>query len=600
MNQGMTRRQLMKTGGVVAGAVTMGTGTALGGRAQPATAGTGKTAAARGKPGARHLPWILDMVQSNPGEAVTLSSFNDARKLAGYGYNGQVVNEWTPPDTAITFDSLDPRIFPLESDERVWVLTNAGRIDARIRQIHEAGLKALYFDDIITLPKNLVSIYHDQIVDSQGRINLDFPMTQQILRVMLNEVFDRFPDLDGLVVRTGESYLFNVPYFTGNDPITRGAASHLILLNILRDEVCVKRGKLVFYRTWSFDGFATDPSYYLSVTDNIEPHPNLIFSVKHTAGDFWRTIPFNPTIGIGRHPQIVEIECQREYEAKGATPDYVLGGVIDGFEEFRGSPPPIGLADVADNPIFQGIWTWSRGGGWRGPYIPDELWCDLNAYVASHWAQDVHRSEADVFGDYTRQLGLSGSDSKRFRQLALASATGVLHGHYSTLFQMSSLTWTRDQFLGGSDKELAGDFKTVYEKGLTDAVIQEKAGAVVTWQQVAGLAGQISLRDPAAQEYMRTSSQYGLLLYTVIYHGWAVMLKGYEGDQTGTYDTAAIREHLAGYDRAWEAYQALARQPYCPTLYVPYSDGTQDASGLYHADLAHGLKPSVDHYRAMA
>lgn len=596
MSRELTRRQLMKSG------VAAGTAAGAGMLGAAATAGPAPAAASpdAGAAQGRRLPWILDMVQSNPGEAVMLSSFNDAHKLARYGYNGQVVNEWTPPGTAVTFDSLNPQVFPQGSDERVWVLANAGRIDARIRQIHEAGLKALYFEDIITFPQNLVSIYHDQITDSQGRINLDFPMTQQILRAQLNEVFDRFGDLDGLVVRTGESYLFDVPYFTGNNPITRGAASHLILLGILRDEVCVKRGKLVFYRTWSFDGFGTDPSYYLSVAGNIEPHPNLIFSVKHTKGDFWRTIPFNPTIGIGPHPQIVEIECQREYEAKGATPDYVLNGVIDGFEEYRGSPPPTGLADVADNPVFQGIWTWSRGGGWRGPYIPDEMWCDLNTYVASHWAQNVHRTEAGVFGEYMDSAGLRGAGRDRFRRLALASATGVLHGHYSTLFQLSSLTWTRDQFLGGSDKELGGDFATIYAKGLVDAVIAEKAGAVATWQQVADLAQQITLPDPAAQQYLRVSSQYGLLLYSVIYHGWAVMLKGYQGDRTGQYDTAAIRQHLAAYDQAWAAYQDLARQPFCPTLYDPYSDGAQDSHGLYHADLSHGLKPTVDHYRALA
>ena len=75
------------------------------------------------------------------------------------------------------------------------------------------------------------------------------------------------------------------------------------------------------------------------------------------------------------------------------------------------------------------------------------------------------------------------------------------------------------------------------------------------------------------------------------------MLKGYAGDQTGNYDTAAIKTHLTGYDRAWAAYQALASQPYCSTLYEPYAFGKQDPHGLYHADLAHGLKPSVDHYR---
>ena len=41
---------------------------------------------------------------------------------------------------------------------------------------------------------------------------------------MLREVFARFPGLDGLVVRTGETYLQNVPFHTGNNPITEGTA----------------------------------------------------------------------------------------------------------------------------------------------------------------------------------------------------------------------------------------------------------------------------------------------------------------------------------------------------------------------------------------
>ena len=47
-------------------------------------------------------------------------------------------------------------------------------------------------------------------------------------------------------------------------------------------------------------------------------------------------MPFNPTLGIGRHRQIVEVQCQREYEGKGAYPNYVVKGVVEGFEENAG------------------------------------------------------------------------------------------------------------------------------------------------------------------------------------------------------------------------------------------------------------------------
>lgn len=88
---------------------------------------------------------------------------------------------------------------------------------------------------------------------------------------------------------------------------------HAELVNMLREEVCVKRNKVVIYRTWDYAwnaerGFLhTKPAYYLGVTRQVEPNPNLYFGIKHTAGDYFRTFPFNPTIGIGNHPQIIEV-----------------------------------------------------------------------------------------------------------------------------------------------------------------------------------------------------------------------------------------------------------------------------------------------------
>lgn len=325
-----------------------------GGAVLAALAATAGTAFADPKPG-RRLPFLLDMVQNNPGEPLFSSRFNDPATLKAYGYDGQVINEFTPPQTAITFETFDERIFPAGSTGRAWVDATAEKIDAHIARAHAAGIAAYFFTDIIVLPKRLVELYGDQILDSQGRISFDRPLTQQIHRRMLREICARFPGLDGIVVRTGETYVQNVPFHTGNNPITNGATSHLTLLGILRDELCVRAGKRVFYRTWSTGGdkLTSDPDFYRQVTDQVETHENLIFSIKHTAKDFWRTIPFNRTIGVGNHRQIIEVECQREYEGKGAFPNYVIDGVVNGFEEFRTQPRtgPIGLAEVADNPI---------------------------------------------------------------------------------------------------------------------------------------------------------------------------------------------------------------------------------------------------------
>ncbi|WP_218952263.1 hypothetical protein [Amycolatopsis anabasis] len=96
------------------------------------------------------------------------------------------------------------------------------------------------------------------------------------------------------------------------------------------------------------------------------------------------------------------------------------------------------------------------------------------------------------------------------------------------------------------------------------------------------------------------SSRYGLLLHRIIHHGWVVMLTGFAGDRTGGYDTATIRAHLAGYDRAWADYRRLAeRNPSCATLYVPQAFGPRNPDGTYDTDPDHGMRQSVDRYRAL-
>jgi hypothetical protein len=520
----LTRRELLRDAGTSAAALALGLSGWGSSEGSPRPGKLLRHAGGGEGPG-RRLPLCLDAVFDNPGQAPTRTSFEDPRKLAAWGYDGKVLADWRPPTTAITFERLEPDIFPPGSDALAWVEQNAAQIEVRTRQIHAAGLKALYHTDMITLPTRLVERHSDGILDRRGRISLERPLTRKLLQVALAEVFARFPDLDGLVIRTGEMYLQDLPYHTGGNPITHGASSHVQLLAILREEACAKRGKLILYRTWAFDGFNTSPGYYLRVADRVQPHPLLVFSIKHTAGDFWRTVPFNPTLGLGGHQQIVEVQCQREYEGKGAYPNYIAHGVIDGFEELRSglakgaNTAPVGLAGIAGRPTFAGVFTWSRGGGWNGPYIKDELWCELNAYVLSRWAQNAGPSEEAVFGEYASQLGLTGAQVVRFRRLALLSSAGVLHGQYSTRLRLSNLAWTRDQYLGGSDLELASDFQTITRRGLTGLVLAEKAYGAAIWREVMALAEGITLEEADASEYVRVSSRYGMLLHSIIEHG---------------------------------------------------------------------------------
>lgn len=448
------------------------------------------------------IRYILDMVHHNPGEPLTQTVYNDPKYLKQQGYTGQVMNDFTFAHAAITFDKLNPTIFPKGTKERAWVMAAAATVKANIEAAHKAGIKVYYFTDIIVLPKRLVELYHDEITDEKGKISFERPKTINIHRIMLQELFATFPDLDGLVIRTGETYLNNVPFHTGNNPITNGPQSHIKLINLLRDEVCEKRGKTIFYRTWSFGGMHDSAAYYLDVTNAITPHPNLLFSVKHTKGDYHRTFPFNPTIGIGKHQQIIEVECQREYEGKGAFPDYVIDGVVNGFEEYatimrKGDKQC--LKDVVDNPNIVGIWSWSRGGGWVGPYIKNEFWCKLNAFVIGHWARDSKQSESEVFDKFMDDNGIMDKTSRKaFRKLCLLSAKAVVRGHESVkyYFDKEWVWWMRDHFLGGidtftvhmklfpSEGVLRKAFEYYYANGQLMGAVAEKESAVSIWKEI--------------------------------------------------------------------------------------------------------------------
>lgn len=554
---------------------------------------------------------VLDMVHNNPGEALTNSRYNDPEFLSNEGYTGQVMNDFTFVHAAITFDSFDKRIFPRGSKERDWVLEAAKRVKANIKRAHRAGIKVYYFTDIIVLPRKLVELYKDEVCDENGKISLEKPKTIEIHRQMIQEVFESFPDLDGLVIRTGETYLNNVPYHTGNNPIINGEKSHITLLNLLRDEVCVKRNKMLIYRTWSFGGMHDDRNYYLDVTNKIAPHKNLVFAVKHTKGDYHRTHEFNPTLGFGKHAQVVEVQAQREYEGKGSFPNYIAEGVINGFEEYSTNSPQAGyqsLNDIKNSPQFKGVWTWSRGGGWVGPYVSNEFWCHLNAYVISHWGNDTKQTEEQVFNGFMDKAGIEGESRKAFRELCQLSAKAVLRGHSSAKLPVENgwVWWTRDHFLGGTDPQasesrdqpdaspLSKAFNYWHKHRQLQAAIDEKYEAVSLWKEIVSLSNIVKLRNAADERYVRVSSLYGLLLHQIIAEGWNIMALGFVGDMSGKHEREKIALSIRRYDEFWEKYQQLKREnPDCATLYKPYAFLYQPP--LYQSEK--GMDASINRYR---
>ena len=499
-------------------------------------------------------PLVLDMVHHNPGESPYKSAYNNPAVIKEMGYNGKVYFLFESPALAINWESVDPDILPLGSDDRKWVDDKA----AQIRKMHaackEQGIAIYAMSDLILFPKRLIKKYHIEKSFNDPNDSL----TKKFIKAQINEVFDQFPDLDGLVVRIGETYLQDAPYHQGGIKNKTDAQGTIIpLIQILRDEICVKRNKQLIFRTWR--AFDDNASRYQEVSDAVEPHPNLVFSIKHNEGDFFRTKPFSRCIGMGRHRQIIEVQCAREYEGKGAYPNYVANGVIEGFEEHAGmSKGEIhslrSFYEKTPN-LFAGVWTWSRGGGWAGPYIKNEMWCDLNAWVMAQWALDPSKSEESIFNRYaTDRLKLKGQDVAKFRKLCLLSADAVLRGRYSDRGNIQYL-WTRDQGIGWPI--------TLKDAASQKRNLQQKDEAIAIWQEIVELAQSMEWTDKQTRDHAIGSANYGLRLYE-IYRSVI-----YLADAEANNDAEGMKQWIKTYDAAWANYKKLpAQYPSVASLYT--------------------------------
>ncbi len=498
-------------------------------------------------------PLILDMVHHIPGGVRYETKFENPDVLRDEGYNGKVYFLFDSPTLSINWSAVDPDIFPARSPGRLWVDAKATNFDRALAQCNAAGLRTYAQADLILFPKRLVEKY--KMEKTFG--NPSDAQTARFLRLMVAQVFDRFPTLDGLVVRIGETYLQDAPYHTGAIQKKTNAVTTVIpLVQLLRDEICVKRSKQLVFRTWlSFD---TDLPNYLAVDAAIEPHTNLFFAVKHCEGDFHRGNTFSRVIGMGRHRQIIEVQCAREYEGKGAYPNYIAHGVIEGFEEHLLSTKQTQFNSIGtfarQSPLFAGIWTWSRGGGWDGPYIKNELWCELNAYVMAQWARDPRQSEESVFSRFAQdKLGLKEDDMKKFRRLCLLSADAVLRGK-SGIHRELNPWWSRDD--GINRPALPAD--PVVRKRIT----AQQREAVEMWLEIVRLAGEIHFANSDTADYVKVSSSYGLDLYRIYQAYINLNLAGLNADPE------ELRDLLKKYDAAWDDYRELLKgHPNCASLY---------------------------------
>lgn len=521
----------------------------------------------------RTLEVRTDMVHDNPGAAPYVTQYDDVEFLAERGLTGKVFFLSESAHLAIDWQAYDQNIFPNGSDGYKWVQNKKEEYRQKYKEAKDAGLKVYFMMDFISLPNSMKELYGSEILTGE-KIDINKPKTKEIMAEMIKEIFNEFPELDGIYPRYGESYVgFYSGYHFGNNPIavsSNKADDHVTLLKFFRDEVCEKYGKEVVYRTWSTetgaDSFTTSADLYLEITNQVEPHENLFIAIKHTAGDFWRNYTFNETIGIGKHQQIVEIQCAREYEGKGSYPNYIAGSVINGFKEYSWQMSDASskcLRDVVncENSTVAGIWTWSRGGGWGGPYPNgtenrkgDELWCDLNAYVLHTWAQDTSRTDKSIVKEYAKSvLGMNNTDADNFYKLVSLSSDAVLYGIGTNSAPALDPLWTRDASV---DKNRFNSNVSVIKK--YPEKLEERHKAVELWSEITEISN--SFDDSVEKkEFIILSAKYGYYLFSIFDTMYTA----------GVTDDATERANACNeFDILWAEYEKLSKDnPAFPSLY---------------------------------
>lgn len=509
--------------------------------------------------------FVMDMVHDNPGELPFQTEFRKPQKLIEYGFNTQVYKYF---DTTVSFESMNQDFFDTQ-DAKEWLLEKQKDARKKCEEAHEAGLMTMCHVDVFVLPEKLVKKYKKQICDERGKISIFKEKTKAIYKILFKELFEMYP-LDGLIIRVGETYLYDTPYHTGNGAVPYGDIEQekryfVELIKFLREEICVRHDKYLMFRTWDCfaDRFHASKRYYLDVTNQIDAHDKLLFSIKHTALDFWRRVQFNPCIGVGKHCQVIEVQCQREYEGKGAYPMYVMDGVINFFPEMK---EPKGLKDVMRHPLVCGIYAWSRGGGWYGPYIQNEFWCDLNAYIIGKYGENPERTETEIFLEYASdKMGMDKDNACKFHAMCKKAATAVLKGRYVEAYDthlnenaMPSENWLRDNRIAGL-RQLNVMFEYLEKNGLVWDAILEKEEAVSIWQEIREDFKQIQLEDATLRQFIEDSIEYGIRFFTIVKICFHIFAKCRKQEN--------VKQLLEQYDNAWISFKELEQRPQSSTSY---------------------------------
>lgn len=493
------------------------------------------------------------------------------------GFNAIMVAPW--PALAL-YDGVAPELYAHDRypQDRQWVEEQRQRARARLERAKALHLKVVSYGDLPSLPRQALPPDADA-----ARVCLREPWVRALVQAALDEVLASF-SLDAIMVRIGENYPLGplvgsaLRECDGDYPKAVAEALEFAAAAVARHDVPL------LFRAWDLgaEGFHASPAVVSEVMARARPQGQVWVSFKHTQTDYWHYTPVNPNFGRTGLPEMVEFQAAREYEGKGAFPNYLGQVFADGAPEVQ---PRGGLRHAYQRGV-RAIWVWGRGGGWDGPYPASPLWNEANVYALARLAWDPQADPETLAWEWAALR--FGHDAAPFiARLLLRSAEATRLGFYlgPAAPQVGpwapNLLWVRDDRVFGADY-----VRPLYRLSRSPAAFERtlmekrRALAIVEAMERDLAAALPFIADKALAEEARVSLVYERTLLETLFHYLAGLfyterwLSGEVPPGAHSLDRRLALQHLARWREAWEAHQTVARQPRAAT---PYRDAGMEA-----------------------
>lgn len=376
---------------------------------------------------------LIDVIHDNPGEPPFVSRFRDPELLRSYGYDAMAFSEAL---LALPEFQAPALIGPTRVSGEL-----PTTLDQQIQNAQEAGMSVFLHVSALVLPRALVEKSPELFLcqDEQGKLCPGQDATLEAFTQTIRNLLKRWPSVDGIIVRPGVVQHASHPHLLANTlqepscPVCRGMSlvtRHAQLASRLHQVVAHEFGKIYVHRLIqrASPGAPTlhdDPTLYQALVSQLPHSSKLILSLAYHQGDGRHGSPINPCLlatateqarmanlgGDSGPRQWIEFACEREFEGKGAFPNFQIPRWQEIFNTLGLNPDNVHRYGYLS--ISRGIPngavgtnTAAKSAGLGGPYIHREEWIDANIFglaelvrnpqelpeiVAHHWASRYFR-----------------------------------------------------------------------------------------------------------------------------------------------------------------------------------------------------------------